>query len=1117
MIFRSKKNPPAGEMPFLDHLEELRWRLLWSILAVLVGTLVGFWIVTHFNVLEILINPVRPFIANEKLKYLSPGDPFFVTLKLAITVGLILAFPIVVAQVWGFVSPALMPRERRAIIPALYLGLLLFCAGVALAYYLVVPMTLKFMMSFQTATLEQNIVIGPYMGFVVKILLAFGILFELPVVVMVLAALGLITSRFMIEKRRYAIAGMAVIAAFVTPGDAVTLTIFMIGPLLLLYELSIGLAKMIERRRARALVESVAIIALLLMAAPASAQERPQQPDTAKPKSAREIVLRRLRTLNESERRDTVRADSTARPVTERPGTPLPVPGAQAAGGDFPLDSTMQRLLQLPGFSATRYRGRRAEFSADSSELVLFGDTAQRAGVMRDGQSMLADSVVTFNEMTSIACGYGHPILSGGTTGSPVTSQQVCYDTRNRVGMALGARTQVSEGANWYITGDMFTRGTDSYSHDATFTDCSLEIPHYHFAMKEMKIVRNDVMVGRNVTLNFGDVPVFWLPFFMQSMKRGRRSGLLMPEFSVNDIVRRNAGYNRRIKDLGFYWAVSENWGALASMDWWSNNYTALEGSIDYTYPSKFMNGAVTFRRFWVNTGDRDFSVSAQHSMQPNERTTISLDANYVTSTRLIEERSYDPRELVRSITSNAGLTRRFDWGSVSMQLARDQYLTNEQIRYKLPSLGLSLSTINLFEGATWTGSAQFSRTGTDEANTDADPNELNANVSSSFNWGRLSWSQNVTSDDRNTAFIRDTIGGDTTYLLANRHGITWNSSLNFQQRLIGTTTFTPGISAGGQLVRIDTLSGKYARAPIRLDFGAQLKMDLFGFWPGIGSIDRIRHRLSPTIGYSFSPASSIDSIASPLEARVFGVRAGRERNTITIGLNQTFEGRYREDQKELEARRDSAALDSISADPTKPRRIPQARKVSILSLNTDAIVYDFVAAREDDRGIQTAQISNSINSDLLRGLQLSVTHELFRGDTLVRSGRRFDPHLQRINASFSLSNNSWLFRALGLTRKSDADPQTGSVESELPEDAEGGPSPGPEYGIVGNRDRNRRMERQNQQRGPAGAWNASFNLTIERPREVSASAIAREGHQMVTGNISFQPTQNWNVNWSTG
>jgi sec-independent protein translocase protein TatC len=251
-----RKRDKTAEMPFLDHLEELRWRLIKMIAALIVCALAGFWIVTHFQVLELLIAPIRPVIGQSKLKYLSPEEPFFITLGLALTVGFLLAFPIIVAQIWGFVSPALLPREKRAIVPALYLGLVLFAGGVALGYYIILPITLRFFTSFQTASLEQNIVIGPYIGLVVKVLLAFGILFELPVVVLVLATLGLVTSKFLSEKRRFAIAGIAVIAAIATPGDAVSLTIFMMGPLILLYELSIFLARFVERKRRKAMIEN---------------------------------------------------------------------------------------------------------------------------------------------------------------------------------------------------------------------------------------------------------------------------------------------------------------------------------------------------------------------------------------------------------------------------------------------------------------------------------------------------------------------------------------------------------------------------------------------------------------------------------------------------------------------------------------------------------------------------------------------------------------------------------------------------------------------------------------------------------------------------------------------
>jgi sec-independent protein translocase protein TatC len=254
-----KKGPGAAEMPFLDHLEELRWRIIWSLAALLVGAFVGFWLVTRFNVLSLLIRPIQPFLHGSKLKYLSPTDPFFLTVKLALTIGFILALPIIVYQVWGFFAPALHPHEKRAIIPALYLGVLLFAGGVSLAYFAALPITLKFMMGFQVETLEQNIVVGPYLEFVIKLLLAFGAIFELPVVILVLATLGLVTSAFLKRSRRFAIAIAAVTAAVLTPGDAITLTIFMMLPLIVLYEMSILLARLVERaREKRAAAEPIA-------------------------------------------------------------------------------------------------------------------------------------------------------------------------------------------------------------------------------------------------------------------------------------------------------------------------------------------------------------------------------------------------------------------------------------------------------------------------------------------------------------------------------------------------------------------------------------------------------------------------------------------------------------------------------------------------------------------------------------------------------------------------------------------------------------------------------------------------------------------------------------------
>jgi sec-independent protein translocase protein TatC len=242
-----------GEMPFLDHLEELRWRILWSVVSVTVGAIIGFALVYYYGVLELLILPVREAAddPNLKLIYLSPADSFFITLKLAIYIGVLMALPVITYHVWSFLSPALEKSEKRAIIPALYLGLLLFIAGASLAYFIALPVTLEFFEKFQTESLQATLEINKTLNFIVRMLLAFGAVFELPIVIMLLSVMGLVTPAFLRTKRRHAIVGITVLASFITPGDIIVLTIMMMIPLIFLYELSIFLSVGIYKRKAQ--------------------------------------------------------------------------------------------------------------------------------------------------------------------------------------------------------------------------------------------------------------------------------------------------------------------------------------------------------------------------------------------------------------------------------------------------------------------------------------------------------------------------------------------------------------------------------------------------------------------------------------------------------------------------------------------------------------------------------------------------------------------------------------------------------------------------------------------------------------------------------------------------
>ena len=238
-----------GEMPFLEHLEELRWRIFKALGALIAGALIGFMLVQRFKVLDLIIAPVLPYLPDGRLAYFSPVTPFFFILKLSLLIGLILAFPIVLYQLWAFLSPALEKRERRVIVPALYGGLVLFAGGVLMAYEVALPVSMRFFTGIQSEFLQAVLGADEYLTFAVRLLVAFGIIFELPVVILILSALGLVTPRFLREKRRHAIVISTIVASLLSPGDVIVVTALMMIPLFLLYELGIWLSVLVTRDR----------------------------------------------------------------------------------------------------------------------------------------------------------------------------------------------------------------------------------------------------------------------------------------------------------------------------------------------------------------------------------------------------------------------------------------------------------------------------------------------------------------------------------------------------------------------------------------------------------------------------------------------------------------------------------------------------------------------------------------------------------------------------------------------------------------------------------------------------------------------------------------------------
>lgn len=251
LLARMRKNPRA-EMPFLDHLEELRWRILWSLLALVIGTVIGMVLVQYYKVDVLLIQPLREIHGQDyMLINLAPLHSFYVFLYLAFTIGLVLASPVIFYQIWVFLAPALEKREKRAIVPALWMGLILFLAGVVLAYYAALPLTLRFLGNVMRETQGPEYSANLYYGYVVRLHLGFGAIFELPVVVLILSALRLITPAFLRSKRRHAILGILVVASIISPGDMLLLTGLMMVPMVGLYEFGIFLSALVWRKRRR--------------------------------------------------------------------------------------------------------------------------------------------------------------------------------------------------------------------------------------------------------------------------------------------------------------------------------------------------------------------------------------------------------------------------------------------------------------------------------------------------------------------------------------------------------------------------------------------------------------------------------------------------------------------------------------------------------------------------------------------------------------------------------------------------------------------------------------------------------------------------------------------------
>lgn len=238
----TQKNKVNTEMPFLDHLEELRWRLVKSIASIVITSIVLYFF--SDIILKLLIAPFNAAVAtlsrpeNQKLIFLTPTGGFMIRIKLSVFGGFLISLPIIFFQVWHFIMPGLLEKEKKYVPVIVFFSTICFMGGALFCYTIVLKYGLRFLIGFETEDLVATIAVNEYLQFITMLIMVFGLIFELPILSFFLTKIGIVTPTFLRKYRRHGMVIMVILSAVITPPDIFT-QLLLAAPLVLLYEISI--------------------------------------------------------------------------------------------------------------------------------------------------------------------------------------------------------------------------------------------------------------------------------------------------------------------------------------------------------------------------------------------------------------------------------------------------------------------------------------------------------------------------------------------------------------------------------------------------------------------------------------------------------------------------------------------------------------------------------------------------------------------------------------------------------------------------------------------------------------------------------------------------------------
>jgi LptD protein len=714
-------------------------------------------------------------------------------------------------------------------------------------------------------------------------------------------------------------------------------------------------------------------------------------------------------------------------------------------------DSVMKALMGRTGYDLTRFQGARATYDARTKDLRLDANQNEHAAVDRNGQLSVSDSAIFYNETTGDVSNFGHYVINlPGSTEAPIRGiGRYSYNVKDRFGQFTNAKLPFNNGEDWYLditTGavkmDSAKAGAATiYIDGGKITSCPDSVPDYYFAVKTAKRTTSNTVVGRDVTLYIGDVPVLWLPFIFQNVHGGRSSGLLTTKFGISDIVRNSPTYHRNVENLGYYWALSDYMDAAAWLDWRSgaggsnvNDPGYVQTNVDYQYNwlNRFLSGFVRAKYMSLGNGSSNLGLTWSHGQRFSNDGNLNLNINYTSNTTVQRQNTFDPVQALATIHSDAQYSRKFGPATLSLGGSRTQYPGRVQVDQSFPNLTLSTAPISIGPHVIWTPS--FSLSATQSLHIDQ-PGPFQFRFRDtlgkldSVESKRNSYTTSITvgtplkifGQEFGNAFsvnsqrnqfpdlvtVHDIQTGDSTgvrvYGETFRTNVDWTP--NFQLPPLGQNRFnlSPSITLANVdpnafWVATERSNGKFVSQSKRLSYGLNASPTLYARFSGFGPFTTFRHSISPSFGYSYAPAGHVSDeyLAATGQIRK-GYLGAISQNLISFGVSTALEAKV-------------ASSDTLAA---------RGNAIKVLSLNMSSFSYNLsrlntpeVTSKAWWRGLQTQQFNYSVHSDLLPGIEFSSSYSLFQGSTTSDTAI-FKPYREQMSATLNLSRDQNPFAVL--------------------------------------------------------------------------------------------------------